>query len=164
MKMGKLILRLCRYVRNVDMQICKKCGYVNTLRVCWFSRMNQNRKISNQVSSSQKTSGSLLRNTWIVQSAKIIEKHKVLVQLLITRFFIHSWEVPRRHVNIGKRSFGQVAKGTALGLQGRPETTTIAIKVHESEPLYCKSNDSLGLQSFRKCYRATVIFQLFAVS
>nr|XP_058943527.1 fibroblast growth factor receptor 3-like [Pocillopora verrucosa] len=44
-----------------------------------------------------------------------------------------SWEVPRRHVNIekiiGKGAFGQVAKGTAVGLRGSPETTTVAIKM-----------------------------------
>ena len=44
-----------------------------------------------------------------------------------------SWEVPRHHVTIekviGKGAFGQVAKGTAVGLQGRPDTTTVAIKM-----------------------------------
>ncbi|XP_022796405.1 tyrosine-protein kinase receptor Tie-1-like [Stylophora pistillata] len=44
-----------------------------------------------------------------------------------------SWEVPRDHVNIekviGKGAFGQVAKGIAIGLRGRPEATPIAIKM-----------------------------------
>ena len=48
-----------------------------------------------------------------------------------------SWEVPRHNVTIekviGKGSFGQVAKGTAVGLQGRPDTTTVAIKMLKSE-------------------------------
>ena len=48
-----------------------------------------------------------------------------------------SWEVPRHHVTIekviGKGSFGQVAKGTAVGLQGRPDTTTVAIKMLKCE-------------------------------
>ncbi|CAH3157690.1 unnamed protein product [Pocillopora meandrina] len=43
------------------------------------------------------------------------------------------WEVPRHHVTIekiiGKGAFGQVAKGTAVGLQGSPEATTVAIKM-----------------------------------
>ncbi|CAH3158654.1 unnamed protein product, partial [Pocillopora meandrina] len=43
------------------------------------------------------------------------------------------WEVPRHHVTIekiiGKGAFGQVAKGTAVGLPGSPETTTVAIKM-----------------------------------
>nr|XP_058965164.1 tyrosine kinase receptor Cad96Ca-like [Pocillopora verrucosa] len=43
------------------------------------------------------------------------------------------WEVPRYHVTIekiiGKGAFGQVAKGTAVGLRGSPETTTVAIKM-----------------------------------
>ena len=71
------------------------------------------------------------------------------------------WEVPRHHVTIekiiGKGAFGQVAKGTAVGLRGSPETTTVAIKMLKSELFYCKFNDSLGLQTFRKCYRVTVI-------
>ena len=62
------------------------------------------------------------------------------------------WEVPKPHVTIekiiGKGAFGQVAKGTAVGLRGSPETTTVAIKMLKSEFLYCKLNDSLGLQSF----------------
>ena len=49
-----------------------------------------------------------------------------------------SWEVERCHVTIqkiiGKGAFGQVAKGTAVGLQGRPETTTVAIKMLKCEP------------------------------
>lgn len=48
-----------------------------------------------------------------------------------------SWEVPRHHVTIekviGKGAFGQVAKGTAVGLRGRPDTTTVAIKMLKCE-------------------------------
>ena len=44
-----------------------------------------------------------------------------------------SWEVPRDRVSvektIGKGAFGQVAKGTAEQLHGRPGTTTVAIKM-----------------------------------
>ena len=43
-----------------------------------------------------------------------------------------SWEVPRQHVTlekiIGKGAFGQVAKGTAKSLRGRPGKTLVAIK------------------------------------
>ena len=50
-----------------------------------------------------------------------------------------SWEVPRHHVTIekeiGKGAFGQVAKGTAVGLLGRPEMTTVAIKMLKCETL-----------------------------
>ena len=53
-----------------------------------------------------------------------------------------SWEVPRHQVTIEKiickSTFGQVAKGTAVGLRGRPEITTVAIKMLKSEFLYCK--------------------------
>ena len=72
------------------------------------------------------------------------------------------WEVPRHHVTIekiiGKGAFGQVAKGTAVGLRGSPETTTVAIKMLKGELLYRKLNDSLDLQPFRKCYWVTVFF------
>ena len=44
-----------------------------------------------------------------------------------------SWEVARQHVTIektiGKGAFGQVVKGTAIGLRGRPGKTTIAVKM-----------------------------------
>ena len=44
-----------------------------------------------------------------------------------------SWEIPRHHVTIekiiGKGAFGQVAKGTAMGLRGRPEKTVVAVKM-----------------------------------
>ena len=48
-----------------------------------------------------------------------------------------SWEVPRHHVTIekviGKGAFGQVAKGTAVGLRGMPGMTTVAIKMLKCE-------------------------------
>ena len=51
-----------------------------------------------------------------------------------------SWEVPRDHVSvekiIGKGAFGQVAKGTAEQLRGRPGTTTVAIKMLKSMMLH----------------------------
>ena len=51
-----------------------------------------------------------------------------------------SWEVPRDHVFvekiIGKGAFGQVAKGTAEQLRGRPGTTTVAIKMLKSVILH----------------------------
>ena len=44
-----------------------------------------------------------------------------------------SWEVARDHVTIekiiGKGAFGQVAKGTAMGLRGRPQKTVVAVKM-----------------------------------
>ena len=51
-----------------------------------------------------------------------------------------SWEVSRHHVTIereiGKGAFGQVAKGTAVGLRGSPETTAVAIKMLKCELTY----------------------------
>ena len=44
-----------------------------------------------------------------------------------------SWEVSRGQVTIekiiGKGAFGQVAKGTTIGLRGRPQKTLVAIKM-----------------------------------
>ena len=44
-----------------------------------------------------------------------------------------SWEVARNLVTIekviGKGAFGQVAKGTAMNLRGRPGKTTVAVKM-----------------------------------
>jgi len=48
-----------------------------------------------------------------------------------------SWEVARNQVTIekiiGKGAFGQVAKGTAVDLLGRPGKTTVAIKMLKSK-------------------------------
>jgi len=53
-----------------------------------------------------------------------------------------SWEVPRQHVTlekiIGKGAFGQVAKGTAIDLRGRPGKTLVAIK--KSRGVKCFTN------------------------
>ena len=61
-----------------------------------------------------------------------------------TRF----WEVPRDHVTIekivGKGAFGQVAKGTAVQLRGRPGLTTVAIKM-----LKCKTRTLNFFNSLR---------------
>ncbi|XP_066024448.1 fibroblast growth factor receptor 1-A [Pocillopora verrucosa] len=50
-----------------------------------------------------------------------------------------SWDIPREHVTIkqivGKGSFGQVAKATAVNLQGRAEKTIVAVKMLK-EPLF----------------------------
>ena len=44
-----------------------------------------------------------------------------------------SWEIPRNNVIIekviGKGAFGQVAKGTAIDLRGRPGNTPVAVKM-----------------------------------
>ena len=47
--------------------------------------------------------------------------------------YARSWEIPREHVTIkqivGKGAFGQVAKATAVNLQGRAEKTLVAVKM-----------------------------------
>ena len=49
-----------------------------------------------------------------------------------------SWEIPRNNVTIekviGKGVFGQVAKGTAKNLQGRPANTPVAVKMLKGNP------------------------------
>ena len=50
--------------------------------------------------------------------------------------YTRSWEIPREHVTIkqivGKGAFGQVAKATAVNLQGRAEKTLVAVKMLKS--------------------------------
>ena len=62
-----------------------------------------------------------------------------------------SWEVARQHVTIektiGKGAFGQVAKGTAMGLRGRPGKTTVAVKM-----LKCKFSLLLLPGPFNKVF------------
>ena len=52
-----------------------------------------------------------------------------------------SWEVPGPNVTIekiiGKGAFGQVAKGTAKELRGRPGKTTVAVKMLKCKVLFC---------------------------
>ena len=49
-----------------------------------------------------------------------------------------SWEIPRNNVTIekviGKGAFGQVAKGTAIDLRGRPGKTPVAVKMLKGNP------------------------------
>ena len=49
-----------------------------------------------------------------------------------------SWEIPRNNVTIekviGKGAFGQVAKGTATDLRGRPGKTPVAVKMLKGNP------------------------------
>ena len=49
-----------------------------------------------------------------------------------------SWEIPRNNVTIekviGKGAFGQVAKGIANDLRGRPTNTPVAVKMLKGNP------------------------------
>ena len=49
-----------------------------------------------------------------------------------------SWEIPRSNVTIekviGKGAFGQVAKGTAVDLRGKPGNTPVAVKMLKGSP------------------------------
>ena len=50
--------------------------------------------------------------------------------------YTRSWEILREHVTIkqivGKGAFGQVAKATAINLQGKAEKTLVAVKIMKS--------------------------------
>ena len=62
-----------------------------------------------------------------------------------------SWEVARQHVTIektiGKGTFGQVAKGMAIGLRGRPGKTTVAVKM-----LKCKYSSAVSSRAPNKFF------------
>ena len=49
-----------------------------------------------------------------------------------------SWEIPRNSVTIekviGRGAFGEVAKGTAIDLRGRPGNTPVAVKMLKGNP------------------------------
>ena len=55
-----------------------------------------------------------------------------------------SWEIPRSNVTIekviGKGAFGQVAKGTAVDLRGRPGNTPVTVKMLKGNPYRIKRN------------------------
>ena len=61
--------------------------------------------------------------------------------------YTRSWETPREHVTIkhiiGKGAFGQVAKATAVNLQGRAKKTIVAVKMLKGTKIY--SHVLLGL-------------------
>ena len=46
---------------------------------------------------------------------------------------LRCWEIPTEHVTlekvVGKGAFGQVAKATVIGLQGKPTKTLVAVKM-----------------------------------
>ena len=59
------------------------------------------------------------------------DKHNKLVCNFVSSTF--SCEIPRQNVVIekiiGKAAFGQVAKGTFIGLRGRTQATLVAVKM-----------------------------------
>jgi len=71
-----------------------------------------------------------------------------------------SWEVARDHVTIekiiGKGAFGQVAKGTAIDLPGRPGKTTVAIKMLKCKPFFLLKLFSRDIMEIRKVKRIVI--------
>ena len=76
-----------------------------------------------------------------------------------------SWEIPREHVTIekiiGKGAFGQVAKGTAIGLQGRTQKTLVAVKMLKGAKYMHIFPYFIFLSRWKKCYRVTLKLKLF---
>jgi len=70
------------------------------------------------------------------------------------------WEIPREHVTIekiiGKGAFGQVAKGTAIGLRGRPKKTLVAVKMLKGTKYTHICTYLTFLSRWKKCYRVTL--------
>ena len=71
-----------------------------------------------------------------IKQDQVPYKYKDHLKVLITAPLhptTRSWEVSRNLVTIekviGKGAFGQVAKGTAINLRGRPGETTVAVKM-----------------------------------
>nr|XP_058948930.1 fibroblast growth factor receptor 2-like [Pocillopora verrucosa] len=62
--------------------------------------------------------------------------------------YTRSWEIPREHVTIkqivGKGAFGQVAKATAVNLQGRAEKTLVAVKMLKEKASESERKDLLS--------------------
>ncbi|XP_027050695.1 muscle, skeletal receptor tyrosine protein kinase-like [Pocillopora damicornis] len=62
--------------------------------------------------------------------------------------YARSWEIPREHVTIkqivGKGAFGQVAKATAVNLQGRAEKTLVAVKMLKENASESERKDLLS--------------------
>ena len=74
------------------------------------------------------------------------------------------WETPREHVTIehiiGKGAFGQVAKATAVNLQGRAKKTIVAVKMLKGTKIF--SHVLLGLRTdLEVCSNCSVSFMLF---
>nr|XP_058961494.1 fibroblast growth factor receptor 3-like [Pocillopora verrucosa] len=62
--------------------------------------------------------------------------------------YTRSWEIPREHVTIklivGKGAFGQVAKATAVNLQGTAEKTLVAVKMLKENASESERKDLLS--------------------
>ncbi|XP_022799300.1 fibroblast growth factor receptor 3-like isoform X2 [Stylophora pistillata] len=62
--------------------------------------------------------------------------------------YTRSWEIPREHVTIkqivGKGNFGQVAKATAINLQGRAKKTLVAVKMLKENASESERKDLLS--------------------
>ncbi|XP_066024995.1 proto-oncogene tyrosine-protein kinase receptor Ret-like [Pocillopora verrucosa] len=68
--------------------------------------------------------------------------------------YTRSWEILREHVTIkqivGKGAFGQVAKVTAINLQGRAEKTLVAVKIMKGNASESERKDLLSELELRK--------------
>ena len=115
----------------------------------------------NEASRSQEVSEDTLENTF--QSASQISQYAPLHPT--TR----SWEVSRQQVTIekiiGKGAFGQVAKGTTIGLRGKPQKTLVAIKILKGVIHFVKTFEINSMKLILlKSISCDIVFRFFDVS
>ena len=74
----------------------------------------------------------------VTQSTPQVERSSLGTDYALLHPSTRSWEIPRNNVTIekviGKGAFGQVAKGTAIDLRGRPGNTPVAVKMLKGNP------------------------------
>ena len=78
------------------------------------------------------------RNEEVALGSPQVERSSLGVDYAPLHPSTRSWEIPRSNVTIekviGKGAFGQVAKGTAVDLQGRQGNTPVAVKMLKGNP------------------------------
>ena len=74
----------------------------------------------------------------VTQSTPQVERSSLGTDYAPLHPSTRSWEIPRNNVTIekviGKGAFGQVAKGTATDLRGRPGKIPVAVKMLKGNP------------------------------
>ena len=88
----------------------------------------------------------------VTQSTPQVERSSLRTDYALLHPSTRSWEIPRNNVTIekviGKGAFGQVAKGTAIDLRGRPGNTPVAVKMLKGNPrlAFVAENAKLGVK------------------
>ena len=91
----------------------------------------------------------------VTQSTPQVERSSLGTDYAPLHPSTRSWEIPRNNVTIekviGKGAFGQVAKGTAIDLRGRPGNTPVAVKMLKGNPhlAFIAENAKFGFKHFK---------------